>query len=109
MTDTEPVFLGADTSGGVAPPASTPPSRKGLKALRELAEAPGSAGLFPIFVMMLLAAAERLDMAAFGVLAPEIRSSFHLSNAAFIPLVTLTSVVPLLLAVPLGNWADRTN
>jgi MFS family permease len=58
---------------------------------------------------MLVAAAERLDAAAFGVLAPEIRSAFHLSDAAFVPIVALTSVLPLLLSVPLANWADRTN
>ena len=88
------------------PPA---PDRPGRGGLRGLSEAAGPVGLLPVVVLMLLAAAERFDAAAFGVLAPDIRSTFHLSNTQFVPLATLTGVVPLLLAVPLGNFADRTN
>ena len=103
-----PAGIIADAPVREAPPV--PPDGQGMFAgLRNLSAASGSVGLAPVVILMLLAAAERFDMAAFGVLGPEIRSAFHLSNAEFVPLATLTAVVPLLFAVPLGNYADRSN
>lgn len=82
----------------------------GVSALvAQVRAAAGVTGFVPVVVLMCVAAAERLDAAAFGVLAPEIRSAFHLSDTAFVPIVALTSVLPLLLSVPIANWADRAN
>jgi len=58
---------------------------------------------------MIVAAVERFDDAAFGVLAPEIRHAFHLSKASYVAVATLTSVLPLVLAVFIGYLGDRGN
>ncbi|HZQ83531.1 MAG TPA: MFS transporter, partial [Acidimicrobiales bacterium] len=76
-------------------------------ALRALAAEVGDVGLFPLVVLLSMAAVERFDFVAFGVLGPEIRHTFHLTNGEFAPIATFTGVLPLLLAVHLGWWSDR--
>src|SRR5205085_3855285 len=78
-----------------------------LRGIAELSAALGPVGLFPLGVLLGLAAVERLDAVAFGVLSPEIRHTFHLSNAGFGAVVSLSGAVPILLSVPVGYLADR--
>jgi branched-chain amino acid transport system ATP-binding protein len=80
-----------------------------VRVLRELGESVGPVGLFPLFVLLAVAAVERFDFTAFGVLGPEIRHTFHLTNSEFAPIATFTGVLPLLLAVHLGWWSDRSH
>ncbi|HEY1827388.1 MAG TPA: hypothetical protein VGF87_05175, partial [Acidimicrobiales bacterium] len=40
----------------------------------------GSAGLLPLALLVVLAVTQGFDGAAFGVLAPQIRHTFHLDN-----------------------------
>src|SRR5438270_11262958 len=80
-----------------------------VAATRAFAQRVGPIGLLPVTALAGLAAAERFDALAFGVLAPNIRDQFHLDNSEFLAIATLTSVLPLLAAVPIGNWADRSN
>jgi ABC-type branched-subunit amino acid transport system ATPase component/predicted MFS family arabinose efflux permease len=80
-----------------------------VAAVRDFATRVGPVGLLPVTALAGLAAAERFDALAFGVLAPNIRDQFHLDNSEFLAIATLTSVLPLLMAVPIGNWADRSN
>ena len=49
----------------------------------------------------------QLDLTAFGILAPDIRDTFHLSNGGFLTLVALTTLGALLLPVPLAYYSDR--
>ena len=49
----------------------------------------------------------QLDQTAFGVLGPDIRDSFDLSNQGYLTLVALTQLGGLLLAVPLAYYSDR--
>ena len=49
----------------------------------------------------------KLDQTVFGILAPDIRDAFHLSNQGFLTLVALTQLGGLLLAVPLAYYSDR--
>ena len=79
------------------------------RGVRDLAAGLGPAGLFPLGVLLGLAAVERLDAVAFGVLSPEIRKAFHLSNAGFTSVVSLSAALPILLSVPIGYLADRYN
>jgi branched-chain amino acid transport system ATP-binding protein len=110
----EPTDEPADVPLGSTMPTLTPEppvvsARSPLASYRNLVALAAPTGLFPVLVLLGLAAVERFDAVAFGILAPEIRASFHLSDAQFVPISTLTGLLPLLLSVPLGYWADRTN
>ncbi len=63
--------------------------------------------LFPLIVLVGLNAVNWLDQSAFGILGPDIRDSFHLSNQGFLVLVALTQLGGLLLSVPLAYYSDR--
>ena len=99
-----------------APPAPSPPAsepgpkgrRSPRESLRELVALSQPRGLFPVVMLLCLAAVERFDATALGVLAPEIEKSFHLSDAQFVPISTISGLVPLLFSLPLGYWSDRT-
>jgi MFS family permease len=67
----------------------------------------GPSGLIPLLILAGLGAAQGFDSAAFGVLAPEIRHTFHLDNAGIDTVAGLTGAVPLLLSVVIGNLGDR--
>src|SRR5262245_62284003 len=63
--------------------------------------------LFPLLILFGLNAVDELDRTAFGVLGPNIRDSFDLSNQQFLALVALTLLGGLLLEVPLAYYSDR--
>src|SRR5262249_30397621 len=77
-----------------------------LFSLRSIA---GPAGLAPALVLLVLSGVERFDYAAFGVLGPEIRNQFHLSNAGYVSIASLTTVLPLVVTVHAGWLSDRLN
>jgi MFS family permease len=79
---------------------------RGLRAFRS---GLGSYGLLPLVVLAGLAAAQSFDSNAFGVLAPEIRHTFHLDNAGIDSVAGLTGALPLLLSVFIGHWGDRSD
>ena len=97
------------------PPAPSPAAadgpgaapRRGRLARRFSLDLVGPAGLFPLFVLLGLAAVERFDAQAFGVLGPEIRRTFHLSEGGFVAVFNLTTILPLFLAV-FGGFIDVT-
>ena len=62
---------------------------------------------FPLLVLFGLNAVDELDRTIFGVLAPNIRDAFHLSNGGFTALVAVTLLGGLLLEVPLAFYSDR--
>ena len=100
------------TETGLPPSAPPPPARRirGPRAMiDDLNQTVGTVGLYSLFVLIGVATVERFDFAAFGVLGPDIRNTFGLNNAEFVSLASLTAVVPLLLSVHLGYYADRTN
>jgi MFS family permease len=67
----------------------------------------GPYGLLPLVLLAGLAAAQSFDSGAFGVLAPEIRHTFHLDNAGIDSVSGLTGALPLLGSVFIGNLGDR--
>ncbi|HVA41852.1 MAG TPA: MFS transporter [Acidimicrobiales bacterium] len=69
----------------------------------------GPTGLGPVFILMMAYAIERFTVIGVGILGPNIRDTFHLSNQTFITVQTLTSVLPAVASPFMGYWADRTN
>src|SRR5437773_5252816 len=67
----------------------------------------GGASLLPMVVLFLLFFFDEFDTAAFGVLAPEIEKTFHLTDARFGLIVVANVSIVLLLAVPVGWLGDR--
>jgi ABC-type branched-subunit amino acid transport system ATPase component/predicted MFS family arabinose efflux permease len=67
----------------------------------------GGAAAFPLVILFLLFFFDEFDTAAFGVLAPDIERSFHLSDTRFGLIVILNVSIVLLLAVPIGWLGDR--
>ncbi|MDQ1396959.1 MAG: hypothetical protein QOG64_2218, partial [Acidimicrobiaceae bacterium] len=63
--------------------------------------------VFALAVLSLLYFFDEFDTAAFGVLAPDIERSFHLTDQKFISIVVLNVSLVLLLAIPVSYLADR--
>ena len=63
--------------------------------------------LYPLLILFGLNAVDELDRTVFGVLGPEIRDSFGLTNQGYLSLIALTLLGGLLLEVPLAYYADR--
>jgi ABC-type branched-subunit amino acid transport system ATPase component/predicted MFS family arabinose efflux permease len=85
--------------------------RRPLPPLRELLARPEGpslrrigrqAGWYPLVVLTLLNLVDELDRAVMGVMAPNIRRTFDISNAQLGLIVGLQVVAVLLLAVPIG-------
>ena len=70
-------------------------------------EISGGEALYPLLVLFGLNAVDELDRAAFGILTPEIRDHFGLTNRGVLTLVSLTLLGGLLLEIPLAYFADR--
>jgi branched-chain amino acid transport system ATP-binding protein len=86
-----------------APAEQQPSSAFGRWKLRTTAGAP----LFPLVVLFGLNAVDELDRTAFGVLLPNIRDDFHLDTSGILAVVALAALGSLLVAVPIGFYADR--
>jgi len=69
----------------------------------------GSAGLLPLAVLVALAGVQNFDLVAFGVLAPDIRDTFHVSDGTITVIAAITGAVPIVFAVALGYLGDRRN
>jgi ABC-type branched-subunit amino acid transport system ATPase component/predicted MFS family arabinose efflux permease len=70
-------------------------------------EMSGGQALLPLIVLVGLNCVNYLDQSAFGILGPDIRDAFNLSNQGFLTLVALTQLGGLLLTVPLAYYSDR--
>jgi ABC-type branched-subunit amino acid transport system ATPase component/predicted MFS family arabinose efflux permease len=95
-------------AGVAAAPRWPTEARRALEALRARLDAlTGTAALFPLAVLFLLYFFDQFDTAAFGVLAPDIESAFHLSDHSFGLIVVANLSIVLLLAIPVGHLGDR--
>ena len=74
---------------------------------RYFTDATDGYAIYPLVVLFGLNAVDELDRSVFGVLGPEIRDSFGLSNQGYLSLVALTLIGGLLLELPLAYYADR--
>ncbi len=84
-----------------------------MKALLSRAERTVPSGpetsLLPIGVLSAIYLVDQLDTIAFGVLAPEIKATFHLSTAAFGGVIALNFLVLISLGLVVGWLGDRFN
>lgn len=67
----------------------------------------GGAATSPLLVLFGLNAVDELDRTAYAVLLPEIRDHFGLGNTGILTVVAASTVVILLLEIPLAHLADR--
>jgi branched-chain amino acid transport system ATP-binding protein len=65
------------------------------------------APLFPLGVLFGLNMVDELDRTAVGVLLPEIRDHFGLDTSGILTVIGLSLVAALILALPIGFYADR--
>jgi branched-chain amino acid transport system ATP-binding protein len=74
---------------------------------RYLHDITGAEAAFPLLVLFGLNAVDELDRTVFGILGPEIRDHFGLTNQGYLTMIALTLLGGLLLEVPLAYYADR--
>jgi ABC-type branched-subunit amino acid transport system ATPase component/MFS family permease len=76
------------------------------RSLREIA---GNGPVFALLILFGLNCVDELDRTGFGILLPNIRDAFGMSNTGILTLVGLTALGALLLQLPIAVWADRGN
>ncbi len=86
-----------------APPPSPPTSKGGGR----LAAVTGGGSVFPLAVLFGLNFVDEFDRLAFSTLTPEIRDAFDLSDAGIAAVATLSAVLTLVAALPIGFLGDR--
>ena len=69
----------------------------------------GDGAIYPILILFALNAVDELDRTGFGILLPNIRDHFGMSDSGILSLVALTTFGALLLQVPIAIAADRGN
>lgn len=74
---------------------------------RYLNEITGGHPAFPLLVLFGLNAVDELDRTLFGIVGPEIRDEFGLTDQGYLSLIAITLLGGLLLEVPLAYYADR--
>ena len=106
------------TSAGSAPELPTPPSPPddsfGAKMRGFVGElrprvVTGGADVSPLLLLGVLNVVDGFDSNAYGVLLPEIRDYFGVSLSTITLITTLTGVLGILLALPVGYLTDRVN
>ncbi len=90
----------------LVPPPSPAPTGE-ARGRWDIRRVTGTAPALPLLVLFGLNAVDELDRTAFGVLAPDIRDHFGLSNQGILSLITAFSLVVLLLGLPIAHQADR--
>ena len=90
-------------------PAGAAATRSPRSYFANLATSVGPTGLGPVLVLMLAYGIERFTVTAVGILAPNIRDTFHISNQTFITVSTLTAILPAIASAHMGYLADRVN
>ncbi len=67
----------------------------------------GEGPVYALMILFGLAMVDEMDRTSFGLLLPNIRDAFKLSNAGILTIVALASLVGLSLQVPIAQMADR--
>src|SRR2546422_6352161 len=105
MSDVE----ATDSSAAEPAPEDVLPEEEVKAARKRFRDSLGSWGLYPLAILFIFNMVDEFDRVAFGTLSPEIRDYFHLSDRAFIAITTFSGILPVLLSVPMGYLADRSN
>jgi ABC-type branched-subunit amino acid transport system ATPase component/predicted MFS family arabinose efflux permease len=75
--------------------------------VKRLAAVTGGASATPLVVLFAFNLVDEFDRVAFGVLSPEIRDAFGLSDSGIVGVASVAGVTALLAALPIGILADR--
>jgi branched-chain amino acid transport system ATP-binding protein len=79
-----------------------------VRRLQErLEEVTGGASVVPLVLLFLLNFVDEFDQALFGVLAPNIRDTFDMTEPQLISLAAISGALVIILIVPIGVAADR--
>ncbi len=92
--------------GVVAPRRWWAALRRPGRAMKDLV---GTGPVFPLIILFGLNMVDEFDRTGFGILLPNIRDAFGMSNTGILTLVGLTALGALLLQMPIAIWADRGN
>lgn len=76
---------------------------------RSLREMVGDGPVFPLLILFGLNTVDELDRTAFGILLPNIRDAFGMSNTGILTLVAATALGALVLQLPIAIAADKGN
>jgi len=97
----------------VAPPPSAPIGPRVRAAIRHpshwLGDITGGGPVYALLILFGLNTVTQMNDTSFGILLPNIRDAFHLSNAGILSVVAVAAVVGLALQVPIAQAADRHN
>ncbi len=74
---------------------------------KRLNQLTGGGATLPLVLLFVLNMVDEFDQVAFGVLAPQIRNSFGISDATFTTIVAVPGALLIMLIVPVGFLADR--
>ncbi len=69
----------------------------------------GSGPVYALLILFGLNCVDELDRTGFGILLPNVRDSFGMSNTGILTLVALTLLGAFLMQMPIAIWADRGN
>ncbi|HUJ66732.1 MAG TPA: hypothetical protein VLX59_14400, partial [Acidimicrobiales bacterium] len=96
-----------------APPPSAPIGPRFKAAVRHpshwLGDITGGGPVYALLILFGLNMVTQMNDTSFGILLPNIRDAFHLSNAGILSVVAVAAVVGLGLQVPIAYAADRHN
>ncbi len=76
---------------------------------RSLRAMVGDGPVFPLLILFGLNAADELDRTGFGILLPNIRDAFGMSNTGVLTLVGMTALGALAMQMPIAIASDRGN
>ncbi len=79
----------------------------GTTTRTRLRAATGGAAATPLVILFLFNLVDEFDRVAFGVLSPEIRDTFDLSDSGIVGIGSVVGITSLLAALPIGVLADR--
>ncbi|HNO44006.1 MAG TPA: MFS transporter [Microthrixaceae bacterium] len=77
--------------------------------IRAVGEVAGSGPVFALLILFGLNCVDELDRTGFGILLPNVRDAFGMSNTGILTLVALTLLGAFLMQMPIAVWADRGN
>ena len=97
----------------VAPVGPTPAWQRAKVSLRHpgrwLSDIAGGGPVYGLLILFGLNMLTQMNATSFGILLPNIRDAFHMSNAGILSVVAVAAVVGLSMQVPIAQAADRYN
>jgi branched-chain amino acid transport system ATP-binding protein len=94
-------------SKGDGEPTGKLPTEERVSGRGRFAAITGGASVVPLAVLFGLNFVDEFDRLAFATLTPEIRDAFNLSDSGITAVATLSAVLTLIAALPIGWLGDR--